>query len=387
MNQKRIEEIDSLRGIAALIVLFYHCLRIFPSLDSDEPYRDHGFFISLIKETPLRLFWSGHESVVLFFIISGFVLSIPVFNGQKLNYSSYIIKRVCRLYIPYIVSVIIAVILSLTLSKGGINGYSHWFNKIWTEKTSSSLLINHFFMIGEYNSNSYNTVIWSLVHEMRISIVFPFIALFVMRVNWKYSFVSSLACGISFFILTRFIPITSNTSFLYSIHYCAMFIIGAILAKHKDELVYFFSRLNKKIKVIMLIFALVAYTYPGLFPKLFFHRLLTDDWITSLGCAIFILAALSYSKFSLFLKTSTLQWLGKVSYSLYLYHTIILFSFVYLFNDTLPISVILFMTILTSLAVASLAYKWIEEPSIKLGKHLSRKLIKSYSSETKRVSG
>ncbi|WP_410805811.1 acyltransferase family protein, partial [Paraburkholderia sp. SIMBA_053] len=73
---KRYLELDSLRGLAALSVLFYHCLRIFPSLDVGAPdfaNDSDNWFINALLNTPLRILWSGHESVILFFILSGFV--------------------------------------------------------------------------------------------------------------------------------------------------------------------------------------------------------------------------------------------------------------------------------------------------------------------------
>lgn len=370
MHKNRFLELDSLRGIAALIVLIYHCLRIFPPLDTDEPYKDHGVFIWLIRDTPIRIVWSGHESVVLFFILSGFVLSLPFLNLNEFSYKKYILKRFIRIYIPYIVSVIIAIIFMSTLSDNKINTYSHWFSKIWNDPISINLIVNHLFLMGNFNANSFNTVIWSLVHEMRISIIFPFIFFLVNRYKWYVNILIGIICSFVFIICNQFIIIT-NTSLIYTLHYCSMFIYGALIAKYRIQLVNYFQGLSRKYKLVILTISLFCYTYPGLFYKYrLIHDQVIDDIIISLGATLIILSSLSFSRFSKVLKINLLQYLGKISYSFYLYHSIILFSFIYSFNDVTSIWQILLLTFFASILVSHFAHKFIEYPSIIFAKNL-----------------
>jgi peptidoglycan/LPS O-acetylase OafA/YrhL len=67
------------------------------------------------------------------------------------------------------------------------------------------------------------------------------------------------------------------------------------------------------------------------------------------------------------------MWLGRISYSLYLVHAAVLLSFVHLFYGTVPIAGIWAMTIVTSLALATLSYRYVELPAIALGKRLTRR--------------
>lgn len=60
---RRIHELDSLRGIAAVTVMFSHYLLIFPAFFSNES-NDIG--VNVMKYTPLHIFWAGHEAVILF---------------------------------------------------------------------------------------------------------------------------------------------------------------------------------------------------------------------------------------------------------------------------------------------------------------------------------
>ena len=97
------------------------------------------------------------------------------------SYGSYLLKRICRIYIPYIVALIIAIICQTTISGYGISYLSEWFNRSWTIESSSSLIAQHILLVGKYNTDAYNGVIWSLVHEMRISIIFPLILMICLR--------------------------------------------------------------------------------------------------------------------------------------------------------------------------------------------------------------
>ena len=77
-------------------------------------------------------------------------------------------------------AIIIAIICQATISEYGISYLSEWFNRSWTIE-SSQAIAQHILLVGKYNTDAYNGVIWSLVHEMRISIIFPLILMICLR--------------------------------------------------------------------------------------------------------------------------------------------------------------------------------------------------------------
>ena len=72
---ERHEELDSIRGISSLVVMIGHYLMIFSAFQNYSYEDNKPFVVYLLKETPARLiFSSGNESVIIFFVLSGFVL-------------------------------------------------------------------------------------------------------------------------------------------------------------------------------------------------------------------------------------------------------------------------------------------------------------------------
>ena len=90
----RYASLDALRGIASLMVLTHHC--VLAGLVPVPP----GFWTGLSRYTPLHLFVSGRPPVILFFVLSGFVLAISL-NRPGTGYAAFAVRRLCRIYLPY----------------------------------------------------------------------------------------------------------------------------------------------------------------------------------------------------------------------------------------------------------------------------------------------
>lgn len=369
--EKRYGELDSLRGIAALTVFFCHISLVF---------KDSFLSKLLFEFGPFRWMVAGSEAVTLFFLLSGFVLSLSFFSNKKFSYSSFIIRRICRIYIPYIFAITFAYIAMKVFYSGRIDSLSDWFNANWSKGLSSDSIIKHIVLIGTFTSNVDN-VIWSLIHEMRISIIFPFIMLVVVRKNLKYSIgFALLLSGLS--VAYAFIakPPFMGTELYTSIHYASIFIVGALLAKHIDNIKQIFLRINYKRKLVLFLigFILFDYAHPsfilnrifGLSP---FIRMVIDTWFTTIGASILIIFALLSVKFSSILRKPYISYIGKISYSLYLIHVPIILSCIHLLKNTMPIGAIIIITIPLTIAVSSILYYLVEKPAIKLGKKLTGK--------------
>ncbi|WP_242214352.1 acyltransferase [Bacillus cereus group sp. BfR-BA-01383] len=373
---RRYKELDSLRGIAAIIVLLGHFLALFPILGKKVMYSTYGAYFSIL--------WQGHSAVIIFFVLSGFVLSLPFYKGTEFNYSKYLIKRVCRIYIPYIVILFIAIGIKLGIHSkiGTIPGLVQWGS--WNIEVSFNRVMDHILFLREFNSDAFIMVIWSLVHEMRISIVFPLIIFLLLKVNWKVSIGIAMFLSVIGYLLMKNIPsefnIPVSTNYFITLHYSSMFIIGALLAKNREYLVS--KIINSKVKYILLPLGLLFFSYPRI-PFMLLSKLIGEidyelyliiiDWYICFGAVLIILSALSSKLFSKLLLIKPVQFIGEISYSLYLVHPIVLLTTVHIFYGKISVPLILLISFLFTMVVSVVCYKFIEIPSIKIGRKLATK--------------
>ena len=128
----RYGELDGLRGIAALVVVLHHALLTFPGAWavytwSAERPRD-GIFPALMQ-TPLYTIFNGSGAVIVFFVLSGVVLSLTYDEVDKWSYWPYLVKRLCRIWLPFAVVLTGSLLLYLALGGrqvSGLSGFRGW---------------------------------------------------------------------------------------------------------------------------------------------------------------------------------------------------------------------------------------------------------------------
>lgn len=372
---QRYEELDSLRGLAALAVMVGHFLMVFaPIVQNTSGLGFLDYPLNLLKYTPLHAVWGGHEAVIMFFLLSGFVLSLPFFSNRQQIYSKYVIKRICRIYIPFLAALFIALIMREAVYVSKLTDLTSYYNNLWVIPPDAGSIIHHLLFVGNYNTTRYDPILWTLVHEMRISLLFPFIMYVIIKGGWKIGLPLALALSYGAEILLANFETRYMTNFVVSLHYASFFIVGALLAKYQKELKAAFSRLNGWWAALLLAAALCSYTFKWIGYGASFHDMFLPhrgDWMTAIGASIFIVAAVSSARLSGQLQRKPLLFLGKISYSLYLYHMIVLLSLVHLLNGKLDTALIVMLAFVASFGAGTLSYYFVELPSIRLGKRLT----------------
>src|ERR1700744_4347419 len=66
--------------------------------------------LSIVRLSPLRLFIAGHAAVIVFFLLSGFVLSLP-YRSKQPHALGFILRRTSRIYIPFASAVLLSAVL------------------------------------------------------------------------------------------------------------------------------------------------------------------------------------------------------------------------------------------------------------------------------------
>lgn len=359
----RLKELDSLRGIAAITVLLNHFIGVYMWALKDT-HTEGLTLVNLFKYTPLHVLWYGHEAVILFFVLSGFVLALPFFLG-KVNYMAFLTKRLCRIYIPYLVALIFSLFcFSIFNDAPIIFNLNDWFNNYWKQPLSLWDIVNSIFLIGYYDPGKINGPFWTLTHEMRIAIIFPFImSTVVLKFTWEKSILIAAIISILSGFCSKYIPIYN---FFSTTHYISMFIIGAVLAKNYKVFLEKYILLNKLKKICVTLAGISLFSYTWLFyNQKFLHRDIVNDWMIALGSAIIIIVVIANNKFLLI---RPIKFLGDISYSLYLVHLPILLSVIHINNGVLPTWINLFIAFILTLVLSKISYLYIEKPSIKLGK-------------------
>jgi peptidoglycan/LPS O-acetylase OafA/YrhL len=282
------------------------------------------------------------------------------------------IRRFFRIYPPFAVVILAAAVLCWLIQPQPIPGRD-WVNLSWSHPVTPDLLIGHLSMIstaGEYNS--LNSPMWTLVHELRISFVFIFLAPLVIaypRAACAAALGTFTLLSIRHFtsLIAGFVPygLTREVflSFLQTSRYVLFFVFGILIA---SKYAWFAGLLERHPRFApaawVIAFSLLAVPYTKGYLELCY----------AIGAMMLIILCLHSAAARRFLKQPTFLWLGKVSYSLYLSHQVILVAFVYLLHDALPMIAILTLVLIASLLMAELMNRTIELPSSELGKRLAR---------------
>jgi peptidoglycan/LPS O-acetylase OafA/YrhL len=384
-KQARFVELDSLRGLAALAVVLHH-LRLLWEGETQPASTMLRALLSVVN--PL-----GNGAVILFFVLSGFVLSLPMLSGRPQTYLTFVVRRVFRIYLPYLAALAASVGGAYWLH--GMDTRNTWWHFFWSEPVNWQLVWQHVRFLGVYDTRQFNSPIWSLVHEMRISLIFPFLCALVLRFSSNWSLVIGFGLTVAAGIMEK-PPFQLDWQFAESIHIAGLFVLGTLLARERVRLGGWF--LSKPLRfVAVLISAGVAglslYLFAGLRLLGFFAGLFPDaltctrHWFAAIVAGGLMIISISSVSWKRALSLPPMRFLGEVSYSLYLWHFVVMLYCVHLLYGKVPLWSILCLSLALSLLVAWWSYRWIEVPSMNAGRRLSnafRSRVQSLSPGTSR---
>lgn len=355
----RLKQIDGLRGLAAFSVFLSHGFGLM-TMDNAA-----GHFLRLPFVRPL---WDGASAVVMFFLLSGFVLTLP-YTGpspRKIDTVPFLIRRIARLYPAYWAGILLALFLRFAVfSPHGLYGLSAWVNSLWHLPINWVSLVQHFFLIAPgIHTAEIDPVIWSLVTEMKVSLIFPAVLMLVQKTkNAQFAILAigcAFACNVFFHLFGLFL----------------IFLLGSYIAKYRSWIVGVLSS-SAWLRGGL---ALCAYVLYGAFWILPFPNSPASSLASALGAGIGL---------SLFLSSNTLKWigtslpvdfLGKVSYSFYLIHLPILLAITSVLYPHIGAPLLCgAISLACSLFLAYVIYVTIEIPGQNWGKRATKAWNKRFS--------
>lgn len=371
----RLRELDAVRGVAAFSVLLHHSALAFPVV-YDDTRADGLTTANALKYTPLHAFFAGNPAVIVFFVLSGLVLAIPFVEGRGNGYRAFVVKRICRLWPPYAVAVAAAFVLAATIGGDGLSGMSGWFNEKWQDPVTAAAIAGHASLVASFDNNAFNPVIWSLVHEMRVSLVFPALVLAIVLLGWKRGLALALAISCAGILARSGI---GGGDYWGTLKYLPCFVVGILLAIHRQALGAVIQRLSSRMTAVLAGIALLAYSWPFWVNADWFPGPLAravDTPVTELvaillGATLFILLAQRRGRAQRALLSPVPQFLGRISYSLYLVHVVVLLTVMHLLGDIVRPVLLLPIVWVVAIFLADVMQRFVERPSQNLGRRLA----------------
>jgi len=171
-----IPRLDHLRFLAASLVVLYHYFHMIISPEA--------------RATSLagKLISQGSSGVDLFFVLSGFIFGTISYE-KRINYGSFLVSRLFRIYPLYIFAVTIAVSTHYNLFSA-LDCVMYLF---------PFLHVNH--IAG--NLNDFGQL-WSIGLEFQFYLIFPFLAEFVLKFGYRYLLaLVFLALGVRLFYFNQ----------------------------------------------------------------------------------------------------------------------------------------------------------------------------------------
>ena len=381
-KRRHIYQFDAIRGIAALAVMLSHYVLIFTN-SSLPYYKNTSSIIDNLSYSPLGIFWAGRSAVLLFFVLSGYVLFVMI-NSASVNYIQFLLKRGLRLYIPYLFAVFLGIVGECLLYHGKLSGLNPWVNQFWSDSITTKSIFALLLFIDAFDTNRYDFTIWTLVQEMRISILFPVILLFVRGKEWWISIiifftVSVLSMVIRIFALSGWPLLSwltlsgSFTAYIFTPYYMFAFVLGATLASQRKPLQKWYGRLSTQGRIAVFIIGFSLYYYgPHFVGTIGIHHLVVRDWPAVMGAAILLVVS-AYDIVAIKILTRPVfLYFGKISYSLYLLHAVVLLAMLHAFYGVIILPVLLPLSIGVTFLVSDLTYRFVEKPAINISRTLPR---------------
>ena len=362
-GQTRYRQLDSLRGLAAVSVFFTHYIGMKMSLP----------LFNILRPSPLGILFNGSAAVILFFVLSGFVLSLPfIDNGKSLKLTAFYTKRIFRIYPAYIVAIILAIVLKQFLfDKNGLAPYADWIKNFWAWNWNAETpkeIWRTLLMIGpNFNVNHIDPPIWSLVIEMKMSFVLPFFIIVVSR--------GGVALNIGLLLVLAWFTF-EHDSWAISVFYS-----GILMAKYKDQLIKRIGSWHRGVIILAILVSIFLYNNNYEFLKRiqdfkFDSKYTFSNYLVTLGCCAIIIIVLARKTISRFLEHRIFTFFGDISYSFYLIHVPILLTMGSLTSNRFalsPLYIFLSAFVLT-VAVSYLMCIFIERPF----QQFASRLIKKY---------
>ena len=356
-NSKHFFAIDGLRGVAALLVVWQHVTESLVQLPS---IAKNGTLLADLSKS----FDFGRIGIICFFIISGYVIPSSLTGKSKQQaIKKFALRRVFRLYPAYWLSLL---------------GIIIFYKMTHFRVETSTILANTTMLQSFFGKNHLIGLYWTLQVELIFYTLCAFLFYFA-RLN-KPRFIMQIIWLLFIFFVIEQVIINYTTmlnwtkEFQFLPYLLALMFLGSLFRKLHDE------PENTKIKYYVWVGTALCLGLPV-------FLLVSSALGFDLAANAFRFGIAHTSGFIIFflgikyLKNAPkfLLWLGTISYSLYLFHPLVLYTVKYGLQlkiangiNAYSLWVYLLFVSLCSILLASIVYRFVERPFIQYSKRLTQ---------------
>ncbi len=188
-SKEHIQLLDLFRGVAILGVFLFHCLgasfgydhlpwgRWLPVFPASWPF---------LAVLPFTLGWAG---VAVFFVVSGFCIHLSFLKSAQRDWRGFFVRRFFRIYPPYALALVLFAFVFAPTRLG--------FHSLidWAQIGSHALLLHNLDFRFFYGINS---AFWSIAVEAQLYLIYPLLLALVDQFGWRRTliFLCVLECSL-----------------------------------------------------------------------------------------------------------------------------------------------------------------------------------------------
>ncbi|MDQ6814433.1 MAG: acyltransferase [Bacteroidota bacterium] len=332
-----IPSLNGLRAISIILVLFAHVV-----------LKNFHFI-----ENP-----GGQIGVTIFFIISGYLITLLLLKEEEtkgtISLRSFYIRRTIRIFPIYYFLLAVYLILQLA----GVLNFS-------TNSWITSLTYTKYFTVtngSEWESGH----LWSLSIEEHFYLIWPLIFKFLKKYRIFLAF--------AIIIIVTLIRLVTDVSVMHILTRGDALMWGCVFAIYSNRLMFFLNSIKKEFQLVPFIILLLVLAFKRFFTLMGAHEY--ENWVTtffgsyglltnlSVGFVILISIHCSNTVWYRFLNNGILNYIGKLSYSIYLWQQLF-------FSSRLERLSSFPYNIVAIFIVAFLSFNLVEKPFLNLRSRLN----------------